>query len=245
LSAPTWVLNEGDAFATIADMADGAVTHVITDPPYGARTHDGQRSGRRDSAYADGWVASVGLGYDHLEPEQAKALAAQFSRVATKWNLVMTSHDLFSAWEAGFTGYTFAPLPIVLKGMNVRLAGDGPSSWCVWLTVNRRTGVKDGTKPGAYVGSPGDGPSRATNIVKGHKPLWLMEELIRDYTQPGDTVLDPFCGSGTTGLACLRLGRNFVGVERDPKHLEFARRRLAGEPLEIAGQAELFARGVA
>lgn len=60
------------------------------------------------------------------------------------------------------------------------------------------------------------------------KPLSLIERLVLIYTNPGDTVIDPFMGSGTTGLACLRNGRNFVGIERDMDYYEIARRRIWG-----------------
>ena len=43
----------------------------------------------------------------------------------------------------------------------------------------------------------------------------------------GATVLDPFCGSGTTGVACVQTGRNFIGIEIDPGYCEIARRRIA------------------
>jgi len=203
------------------------VDAVITDPPYGERTHTKQAHGRRGEGYRDSWVTSRGLGYDHLTPEQAAEAAGVFRRAATGWVCVMTSHDLVAHWERGFgESYTFAPLPIVLQGMNVRLAGDGPSSWCVWMVVNRPTGLKDGTKPGAYVGSPGAGPERAANEVKGHKPQWLMDEILRDYSAPGQTVCDPYMGSGTTGVSSLRMGRRFIGVEKEPAHFEIACKRI-------------------
>lgn len=53
-----------------------------------------------------------------------------------------------------------------------------------------------------------------------------MEALVRDFTDPGETVLDPFAGSGSTGVACRKLGRAFVGWERDPKYAAIARRRI-------------------
>jgi hypothetical protein len=58
------------------------------------------------------------------------------------------------------------------------------------------------------------------------KPLSLMERLIRIYTNPGDTVLDPFMGSGTTGVACLNLGRRFIGIEKDPEYFRIAMERM-------------------
>ena len=58
------------------------------------------------------------------------------------------------------------------------------------------------------------------------KPLPLMKWCIEKYTNPGDTVLDPFMGSGTTGVACVQTGRNFIGIEIDPGYFEIAQRRI-------------------
>lgn len=223
----TYQLHLGDCIEGMRAMADKSVDHVIADPPYGKRTHSGQRHGRRGKGYKDSWVSAAGLSYDHLDPETLKALAAEYVRIARKWILVMTSHDLFPLWEASLGRYSFAPIPIVMPGMNVRLAGDGPSSWSVWMVVNRPVGLKDGTKPGAYVGSPGVGPERAENPVKGHKPLWLLKAILQDYTAPGDSVLDSHTGSGTTAAACIELGRRFIGFENKESNYNYATARLA------------------
>ena len=54
-----------------------------------------------------------------------------------------------------------------------------------------------------------------------------MEWLVRLVTRPGALVLDPFCGSGSTGVACRRLNRSFLGIEKDAEYCEVARRRIA------------------
>ena len=56
-----------------------------------------------------------------------------------------------------------------------------------------------------------------------------MLALVSDFTDPGDLVWDPFCGSGTTGVACLRLGRRFVGHEMQPHYAKVASERLEAE----------------
>ena len=58
------------------------------------------------------------------------------------------------------------------------------------------------------------------------KPVALMEYLIRTYTNKGETVLDFTMGSGTTGVACKNLGRNFIGIERDEKYFQIAYERI-------------------
>lgn len=61
------------------------------------------------------------------------------------------------------------------------------------------------------------------------KPLDLLVRLVESYAAPGDTVLDPFMGSGTTGVACVRTGRRFIGVEISPEYYRIAERRIAAE----------------
>ena len=62
---------------------------------------------------------------------------------------------------------------------------------------------------------------------KSQKPIALICELIEKHTNPGDTILDPFMGSGTTGVACVKLGRNFIGMEINPDYFKIAERRIA------------------
>ena len=59
------------------------------------------------------------------------------------------------------------------------------------------------------------------------KPIKLMIELIENYTNTGDTILDPFMGSGTTGVACHLTGRNFIGIEIDKGYYDIAVKRIA------------------
>jgi len=54
-----------------------------------------------------------------------------------------------------------------------------------------------------------------------------MRWLVRLVTPPGGTVLDPFCGSGTTGAACVLEGFDFIGIEQDAEYVEIARKRIA------------------
>lgn len=76
-------------------------------------------------------------------------------------------------------------------------------------------------------------PSKAErgegNVHPTVKPIALMEWLVRLVAPPGGTVLDPFTGSGTTGVAAVRAGFNFVGIEREDAYVEIARSRIDGE----------------
>lgn len=72
---------------------------------------------------------------------------------------------------------------------------------------------------------------------QNEKPVPLLEQAILAMSDPGDTVLDPFMGSGSTGVACLNCGRNFVGCEIDPGYFDVARKRLDAE----SAQGRMFA----
>ena len=83
---------------------------------------------------------------------------------------------------------------------------------------------------------PVRGDRTEARVHATQKPLALLQALVRDFTQPGDLVLDPFMGSGTTGVACLAEHRRFVGIERDPATFAQACDRL----VQAARQGSLF-----
>lgn len=98
--------------------------------------------------------------------------------------------------------------------------------------AERTSSVNDGRR---YPTSIIDIPSP---VAKGRhptqKPVALMEYLIRTYSSPGDTVIDSCMGSGTTGVACVNTGRDFIGIERDPDYFTMAQRRIADAELEAS-----------
>ena len=65
------------------------------------------------------------------------------------------------------------------------------------------------------------------------KPLSLIERLIRIYTNEGDTIFDPFMGSGITGVACVQLGRKFIGCEIKPEYFDIAVKRIKEAQLQM------------
>jgi site-specific DNA-methyltransferase (adenine-specific) len=77
----------------------------------------------------------------------------------------------------------------------------------------------------------GNTPDAKRKPVKNNhptvKPVKLMEYLVRLVTPKDGVCLDPFMGSGTTGMACARLGREFIGIELNPEYVAIAERRIA------------------
>lgn len=202
----------------------GKVAHIITDPPYSERTHAGHDvfAGRTDM---DG-AQRAGLGYAALSADDANGLADAFSAACAGWVVWMTDHTLAPVISAALNRngrYVFAPVPYHHPGRSVRLAGDGPSSWTDWLVVSRtKAQSKWGTLRGGYVAGPGwDDKQRM-----GGKPTRLMQLVVSDYSRPDELVCDPFMGAGTTGVACMKEGRDFIGIEIDPAAFDIACKRI-------------------
>lgn len=75
--------------------------------------------------------------------------------------------------------------------------------------------------------------AQGNNIHDNEKPIELMSVLIGNSSEGDDLVLDPFMGSGSTGIACADLGRKFIGIELDDKYFEIARNRFEGKFIRI------------
>jgi DNA modification methylase len=87
---------------------------------------------------------------------------------------------------------------------------------------------------GGLAGNMGKSSVEARNIHPTVKPIDLMRRLVRMLTKPGATVIDPFMGSGTTGIACMLEGRNFIGIEREAEFFEIATHRINAAKAEAA-----------
>ena len=87
-------------------------------------------------------------------------------------------------------------------------------------------------------GSGGDNPRNRTNTPKQNfhptvKPIALMEYIVRLVSREGATVLDPFMGSGTTGIACKKLKRHFIGIEKEAEYIKIAESRISAQPITL------------
>lgn len=190
---------------------------VICDPPYSRHVHDGGAE-RFDR---------VGLGYECLSPSECHRLVRRCAGICCGWMVFHTDDYLAGVFRRAARNagrFVFAHVPVLQHAP--RLGGDGPGSPGHSLAVSRpreKRFLSWGSLPGWYETTRERGAA-----VLGAKPLLLMRAIVRDYTQPGDLVIDPFCGGGTTALACAMEGRRCITSEIDPKTYELARRRLEG-----------------
>lgn len=202
--------------------------HIITDPPYSEMTHSGHNaSSNSHKGFGNDGARRSKLEYSSLSESDCLDYARIFSSICSGWIVWMTDHLLAPCIQECMESagrYVFAPLPFFAPGSRVRLAGDGPSSWTIWIVVSRtKAQAKWGTLPGGYVAGPGWNDSKWI----GGKPTKLMTAIMRDYSREGETVLDPFMGAGTTLDAAKQMGRKAIGIDIDEKACEIAAARVS------------------
>lgn len=175
-------------------------------------------------------AARKALNYSFWTPADVEAFVDAWAPRARGWFCSITDTELAPAWATALAKHkrlVFSPLACVEPGSRVRMMGDGPAQWSCWLVVARprsKLFSKWGALPGAYVVPRGFNP-RLTNggkSVIGGKSLWTVEQIVSDYSRPGDLVVDPCVGGGTTAIACCRTGRRFIGGDVSREHAEMA-----------------------
>jgi DNA modification methylase len=176
------------------------VDAVITDPPYGIGASRGTGKYGRLKIEKDG-----DLGWDEGVPEksllEAIVEAGDKSIIFGGNYFELPPSRNFLIWDkgAGFKGRDFAECEF---------------AWCSW-DANARVLSHDPLARGDYRGK----------LHPTQKPVAVMEWCIQIAGMP-ESILDPFMGSGTTGVAAARLGRSFIGIEREPKYFDIACKRI-------------------
>lgn len=231
-----WAVVHGDNKVVLPTLPDKSVAHVITDPPYSEHVHSKQWVSAALTASGDKRASSIHkeIGFAALTEAEATFISLEISRVASRWVAVFCDiEESLSLWrrELSASGLDWVRACIWDKvDSSPQFSGDRPASACEAIAVAHSKGRKKWNGGGrrnlftfAVNAERGDKPHPTT------KPIALMLELVELFTDPDDLVLDPFCGSGTTGVACLRLGRRFIGIEKDAKYAAVAQERMEAE----------------
>jgi site-specific DNA-methyltransferase (adenine-specific) len=221
-SSPPVRLRHGEALEVLASLKTGAVEAVLTDPPYGTghwrRPESGQGADPR-AVYGrepwDSWnlawlpealrVARGPVLFFLPQDRLEEALAFARERGLPFRLLIWGKPDPRPRPQG--PAYAFEPV-LALRS----LPGKGKD---LFLATSPRPG-----RDGEATGHP------------HQKPVSVMAWLVELASRPGDTLLDPFMGSGSTGVAAVGLGRGFLGVEREASWLQVAERRLRSALLQ-------------
>ncbi len=216
----------------------GAVDHIVCDPPYEAITHkalDGKNTARRN----DGRPASPAVDFDPIDAirEQVVAMGAQ----CEGWFIAFCTPEGVWPWAQAINAspmkYKRACVwikPDSMPQLNGQGPGAGSENFVAAWAGTGHAKWNAGGKRGVYTHLVNN-PER-TGLHPTEKPRRLMSEIIADFTNPGQLILDPFMGSGTTGVAAVMAGRKFIGIEQNETYFELACKRLT----DAQRQGQLF-----
>ena len=192
----------GDCLEYIKSLQPKSVQAVITDPPYGI-----QWSGSNDSTLTWKPIENDDGTLDLRPILNMNCLVISFG--ANCYPEQLPHRGRWICWDKR----------VVEKSDRMR----GSAFELAW--TNRKSGFDKMYRVmhGGVVNADGH---NAPRVHPTQKPLVLMKRIILDFTNEGDTVLDPFMGSGTTGVACVETGRNFIGCEISPEYFSIAEKRI-------------------
>ena len=224
-------LKLGDCFELMQNVPDNSVDLVVTDPPYLIETSGGGIYKQANIHYAnelsemkDGFAESIldefcrALKkiniYIFCSQKQIIPLLDYFvKRKKCNWNLLCW-HKSNTVPNCGNKYLTDTEYALFFREKGVRIYG----------SFN--------TKRTYYVTSP----SRKDKKTFGHptvKPLEIVQNMVLNSSQEHDMVLDPFMGSGTTGVASVKANRSFIGMEKVSKYFDIAKQRIEQAQSEV------------
>lgn len=209
------------------------VQAVIADPPYEAEAHGESRilgSGR------DRVMRTRALDFSPMKESLRADIAQHCSRLCSGWVLVFCQAEAVAAWRTNMdaAGMAWRRAMIWVKpDSSPQLSGDRPAQGyesiaAAWAGQGRSR-WNGGGKRGVFVHGkhdPGSGHGGKRNDHPTQKPISLMQDLVGLFTQHGDVVLDPFMGSGSTGVAATANGRQFIGIEINEAYFDLACERV-------------------
>jgi len=224
------ILYHGDCLEILPTLPK--VDAVVTDPPYGVGLIKKTSDYRHSSAFDNGESLRASVVYED-DPEKVRRLIKKAIPlalgIADRAAITPGCKMIFSYPEPAALGAVFTP------------NGAGRSSWgfqcshpilyygkCPFLADGK------GSRPNGF---RTEQPNREQIDHPCPKPIDWMNWLVDRASRSKETVLDPFMGSGTTGVACANLGRKFIGIEIERKYFDIACERIAA----AQAQGRLFA----
>ena len=213
----------GDCLDLMREMPDKCIDLVLTDPPYGIGEAAGKNKTRGGGAFGGKKHNVPARDYGNLDWDNARASDAVISQMCR-----------VSKNQIIFGGNYYADLL------------DPTSCWLVWDKDNGGndfadcelawTSFKTAVRKFKWRWNgmlQEDMRHKEERIHPTQKPVPLFVWILERYSKPGDLVLDPFLGSGTTAIACLRTGRHFIGIEKHEPYFIMAQERIDKERAQV------------
>lgn len=237
---PITKLIQGDCFNVMTNIPDRSMDMILTDPPYGTTACKWDTPFDLDTMWAQ---------FKRVTKPNGAIVMTGSQPFTSK--LVMSNPNMFKycwVWDkVRPSGFQIAKHRPMMRHEDVVVFSNGGGK----TTYNRQMEKRDKPVKGKVVSSSDSSPlkysdrlprkythknpqsilvfnkgSDGQNIHPTQKPVALMEYLIKTYTNEGDLVLDPFAGSGTTGVACINLVRDYILIEKETEYVDIIKQRL-------------------
>lgn len=198
-----FTLHNGDCLPFLKSLESQSVSAVISDPPYGIKIG------------GNGKITAV-KEYTHVKWDDVGLTVEQFQEIKR----VSINQAIFGFEHlADILGRANS---VIVWDKKTRNNWDDNFSDCeiVWSNVETPTKIFRHLWMGALRVEKGE------RVHPTQKPIAVMKYIIERITEPNDIVLDPFMGSGSTGVACMELGRRFIGCEISPEYYSIAEKRI-------------------
>lgn len=201
-----------DAKEGIKEIEDGSIGLVITDPPYGI-----EKEGIRDTRELWGYT----LEYFRILRDNTW-LCTYVS--------IQNSYEVMKLMELQGFKYEWQHITYINNRMGRGRLGFNRYLLCL---IFRKGNPKIYDKIADVYECSTSSKQRQQNIHPTPKKVKGVKNIIKCLSREDDLVFDPFMGSGTTAIACIELGRNYLGFEIEPKYIEFARKRIENVPQKL------------
>jgi site-specific DNA-methyltransferase (adenine-specific)/modification methylase len=231
-------LKQGDCLEVMKEIPDESVDLILTDPPYNLGNFMKNRAtnlkkmrenffgaaGWDDLEY-DEWVESM----DNFFKESVRLLKSGgsmlvFMSIIKVETLIKLAEKNGLYYKTTGIWHKLNPMP---RNMNLQFV-NSTEAW-VYFTYKAKTGTFNNEgkiKHDFYESAIVSNGEKKAGKHPTQKPIQLMEHFINLLTFEGETIMDPFMGSGSTGVASKSLGRNFIGIELSPEYFDIANQRI-------------------
>lgn len=229
-----------DCIQGMKNLEDNSIDLILTDPPYNLGLFMNNRQTnlkkmRENSFYAAGWDDLTNEDWlEHMDcffSESQRVLKKggailMFMSIIKVESLVKLSEKYKFYYKTTGIWHKKNPMP---RNMNLHFVNSN-ECW-IYLINNKRTGIFNNEKMELDFIETGITPKneKKYGTHPTQKPIALLEHFIRLLSNPNDTVLNPFLGSGSTAVACKRLNRNFIGFDLNKDYCELAMKRVEND----------------
>lgn len=249
MQVSTIELHLGDGVAGVRALPPRSVDHVIADPPFDVRTH---RAALESGDWRNGdRLVDAALPFDPLSPEQLEEVAAELARVARRWIVLFCAERQIESWASALErhGARFVRLGLaVRRNPRPQQSGDRPGPAADQIVI-AHAGVgghmrwNGRGRPARWDAPEARWETGGTRVHPTQKAVALYRQLLEDFTDAGELVLDPFAGSASLALACVQTGRRFLGWELRTDYHATGTDRIAAELASSREQLGLDYRG--